>query len=167
MSHKYEPSNIRQAAGKPSSNFYPRALSNSRCRANMAHTRQSRSDSGLSMLVTVLTPVQVVPSSLFCCTLVTGPRRSLRLKLRDTRVYEPQTRARKRTTLWRRRIPSRGSYIRVQGFRVSGLFFGAKSLGVGTSSSGAWAQRVSCQTGNPDPPTPYRGTSLIRKRPPH
>ena len=35
-----------------------------------------------------------------CClffllfTLVTGPRRSLRLKLSDTRVYEPQIRAR-------------------------------------------------------------------------
>ena len=31
-------------------------------------------------------------------TLVTGPRRSLRLKLSDTRVYEPQTRARLGTT---------------------------------------------------------------------
>jgi len=28
----------------------------------------------------------------FFLTLVTGPRRSLRLKLSDTRVYEPQTR---------------------------------------------------------------------------
>ena len=31
-------------------------------------------------------------------TLVTGPRRSLSLKLRDTRVYEPQIRARLGTT---------------------------------------------------------------------
>jgi len=29
---------------------------------------------------------------LFFCTLVTGPRRSLSLKLSDTRVYEPQIR---------------------------------------------------------------------------
>jgi len=34
----------------------------------------------------------------FFFTLVTGPRRSLRLKLSDTRVYEPQTRARLGTT---------------------------------------------------------------------
>jgi len=34
----------------------------------------------------------------FFFTLVTGPRRSLSLKLSDTRVYEPQTRARLRTT---------------------------------------------------------------------
>jgi len=32
------------------------------------------------------------------CTLVTGPRRSLLLKLSDTRVYEPQIRARLGTT---------------------------------------------------------------------
>ena len=36
------------------------------------------------------------PSLFF--TLVTGPRRSLILKLRDTRVYEPQIRARLGTT---------------------------------------------------------------------
>ena len=34
----------------------------------------------------------------FFCTLVTGPRRSLSLKLSDTRVYEPQIRARLGTT---------------------------------------------------------------------
>ena len=34
----------------------------------------------------------------FFFTLVTGPRRSLRLKLSDTRVYEPQIRARLGTT---------------------------------------------------------------------
>jgi len=34
----------------------------------------------------------------FFITLVTGPRRSLSLKLSDTRVYEPQIRARLRTT---------------------------------------------------------------------
>jgi len=34
----------------------------------------------------------------FCFTLVTGPRRSLILKLSDTRVYEPQIRARLGTT---------------------------------------------------------------------
>jgi len=32
---------------------------------------------------------QVLPSLFFCFTLVTGPRRSLGLKLSDTRVYEP------------------------------------------------------------------------------
>jgi len=36
---------------------------------------------------------------LFVFTLVTGPRRSLSLKLSDTRVYEPQIRARLGTTL--------------------------------------------------------------------
>ena len=36
---------------------------------------------------------------LFFFTLVTGPRRSLILKLSDTRVYEPQIRARLGTTL--------------------------------------------------------------------
>jgi len=35
---------------------------------------------------------------LFFFTLVTGPGRSLRLKLSDTRVYEPQIRARLGTT---------------------------------------------------------------------
>ena len=35
---------------------------------------------------------------IFFCTLVTGPRRSLSLKLSDTRVYEPQIRARLGTT---------------------------------------------------------------------
>ena len=35
----------------------------------------------------------------FFFTLVTGPRRSLSLQLRDTRVYEPQTRARLGTTV--------------------------------------------------------------------
>ena len=35
---------------------------------------------------------------LFFFTLVTGPRRSLSLKLSDTRVYEPQLRARLGTT---------------------------------------------------------------------
>ena len=34
----------------------------------------------------------------FCFTLVTGPRRSLSRKLSDTRVYEPQMRARFGTT---------------------------------------------------------------------
>ena len=34
----------------------------------------------------------------FICTLVTGPKRSLSLKLGDTRVYEPQIRARLGTT---------------------------------------------------------------------
>ena len=34
----------------------------------------------------------------FFFTLVTGPRRSLSLKLSDTRVYEPQIRARLGTT---------------------------------------------------------------------
>jgi len=34
----------------------------------------------------------------FFVTLVTGPRRSLSLKLSDTRVYEPQIRARLGTT---------------------------------------------------------------------
>ena len=38
------------------------------------------------------------PESLFFCTLVTGPRRSLSLKLSDTRVYGPQVRARLGTT---------------------------------------------------------------------
>jgi len=37
-------------------------------------------------------------SSLFFFTLDTGPRRSLRLKLSDTRVYAPQIRARLGTT---------------------------------------------------------------------
>ena len=35
---------------------------------------------------------------LFFLTLVTGPRWSLSLQLSDTRVYEPQIRARLRTT---------------------------------------------------------------------
>jgi len=34
------------------------------------------------------------PKVIFFFTLVTGPRRSLSLKLSDTRVYEPQKRAR-------------------------------------------------------------------------
>ena len=40
--------------------------------------------------------LQVLLCHYFFCffTLVTGPRRSLSLKLRDTRVYEPQIRAR-------------------------------------------------------------------------
>ena len=38
------------------------------------------------------------PFSFFLFTLVTGPRRSLSLKLSDTRVYEPQIRARLGTT---------------------------------------------------------------------
>ena len=38
------------------------------------------------------------PRFFFFVTLVTGPRRSLRLKLSDTRVYEPQIRARLGTT---------------------------------------------------------------------
>ena len=39
-----------------------------------------------------------LPSSLFFFTLVTGPRRSLSLKLSHTRVYEPQIPARLVTT---------------------------------------------------------------------
>jgi len=39
----------------------------------------------------------------FFFTLATGPRRSLRLKLSDTRVYEPQIRARLGTTAHRNR----------------------------------------------------------------
>jgi len=35
----------------------------------------------------------------FFCTLVIGPRRSLSLQLSDTRVYEPQIRARLGTTV--------------------------------------------------------------------
>ena len=35
-----------------------------RCRANMAHIRQSRPDSGLGFQVKILTPFHVVPSSL-------------------------------------------------------------------------------------------------------
>ena len=85
-----------------------------RCRANMAHIRQSRPDSGLVFHIKVFNSYRVVSSLLgsgfselrdrgwpiffFFFTLVTGPRRSLSLKLSDTRVYEPQTRARLDTT---------------------------------------------------------------------
>ena len=41
---------------------------------------------------------RVVPCFFFFFTLVTGPRRSLSIKLSDTRVYEPQIRARLGTT---------------------------------------------------------------------
>ena len=41
----------------------------------------------------------LLPGTLFfCLSLVTGPRRSLSLKLSETRVYEPQIRARLGTT---------------------------------------------------------------------
>ena len=43
----------------------------------------------------------------FFFTLVTGPRRSLSLKLSDTRVYEPQIRARLGTTAPGQRVHSR------------------------------------------------------------
>jgi len=46
------------------------------------------------------------PFVFFFFTLVTGPRRSLSLKLSDTRVYEPQIRARLGTT----RAPRRNSW---------------------------------------------------------
>jgi len=39
-----------------------------------------------------------LPPSAFFCILVTGPRRFLSLELIDTRVYEPQIRARVGTT---------------------------------------------------------------------
>jgi len=55
------------------------------------------------LIGTALQPSQQVTPSFFFFffTLVTGPRRSLRLKLSDTRVYEPQTRARLGTTAHR------------------------------------------------------------------
>ena len=40
----------------------------------------------------------VLPATFFFFTLVTGPKSSLSLKLSDTRVYEPQIRARLGTT---------------------------------------------------------------------
>jgi len=40
------------------------------------------------------------PTVFFFFTLVIAPRRSLSLKLSDTRVYEPQIRARLGTTVW-------------------------------------------------------------------
>ena len=42
---------------------------------------------------TLSRPVSCLPGSAETITLVTGPRRSLSLKLSDTRVYEPQIRA--------------------------------------------------------------------------
>jgi len=49
----------------------------------------------------------------FFFTLVTGPRRSLRLKLSDTRVYEPQIRARLGTT---------AHFCRVVALNLAGAF---------------------------------------------
>jgi hypothetical protein len=46
----------------------------SRCRANVAHIRQSRTDSGLGFQVTVLQIFQVVPSSLALALRVCAPR---------------------------------------------------------------------------------------------
>jgi len=48
----------------------------------------------------------------FFFTLVTGPRRSLSLKLRDTRVYEPQIRARLGTTAHFREVVNRTQVAR-------------------------------------------------------
>ena len=84
----------------------------------MEHIGQSRPDSGLGVQVKVFTPAvslvyrphnvcthaprnstQMVPGGFFFFfTLVTGPRRSLSLKLCDTGFYEPQIRARLGTT---------------------------------------------------------------------
>ena len=85
----------------------------------------------------------------FFLTLVTGPRRSLSLKLRDTRVDEPQIRARLRSsgtdeersagTLGRRPIP-----------------LSPPAKGTGGRAGTDEAVRA----------PPYRGTSLIRNCPP-
>jgi len=66
----------------------------------------------------------------FFFTLVTGPRRSLSLKLSDTRVYEPQIRARLGTTahfshlegLGRGGVVLEGADL-VLGFGLYGLWF--------------------------------------------
>ena len=61
----------------------PRVRKKHRCRANVAHTRQSRPDSGLGFLVKVLRTCQVVPSSLGSGppTLGHAPLRELRPSL--------------------------------------------------------------------------------------
>ena len=89
----------------------------------MAQRGKSRPDSGFGFQSNVLETFQVIPFSLgrgytprpetlntirgvcavertffFFFTLVTGPRRSLRLNLSDTRDYTPQIRARLGTT---------------------------------------------------------------------
>ena len=48
--------------------------------------------------VSVYVPSSSATVLFFFFSLVTGPRRSLRLKMSDTRVYEPQIRARLGTT---------------------------------------------------------------------
>jgi len=72
----------------------------------MAHIRESRPGYRLEDFLVVLVRLGVdrgvVERELgfffFCFTLVTGPRRSLGLKLSGARVYEPQIRARLGTT---------------------------------------------------------------------
>ena len=54
---------VFQAGGGVASSMVKRVASN-RFRANMAHTRQSRPDSGLGFQVKLVKPYQVVPSLL-------------------------------------------------------------------------------------------------------
>jgi len=62
-------------------------------------TRQSELPAFFFFFFTLVTGILLLYSrQVFFFTLVTGPRRSLGLKLSDTRVYEPQIRARLGTT---------------------------------------------------------------------
>ena len=87
----------------------------------------------------------------FFFTPVTGPRRSLSLKLRDTRVYEPQIRAHLGTTA--HFFPTRPRRARRKG-RIRRETSKHKSR---ERSSLATNQIARCEM-------LYRGTSLIRKR---
>ena len=75
----------------------------------------------------VLLVVGFEPFFFFFFTLITGPSRSLSLKLSDTRVYEPQIRARLGTATHfcpvQFSILSLGIRVRGLGFRVQGLWF--------------------------------------------
>ena len=53
-----------RSAARPFHRCDPSSLVPDRCRANMAHVRQSRPESSLGFQVTVLKPCEVVPSSL-------------------------------------------------------------------------------------------------------
>ena len=68
------------------------------------------------VMSTETVPAQPMQNEMFFFTLVPGPRRSLSLKLSDTRVYEPQIPARLGTTAHFCEVPVLKLRVQVVGF---------------------------------------------------
>ena len=106
-------------------------------------------------------PVQTQCFFFFFFTLVTGPRRSLSLTLSETRVYEPQIRARLGTTAYLCRVeyPTQGARYLGSSWTAAA---GCEKASPGESFRCTHESRAECLSASAAAPEVYRGTSLIR-----